>query len=69
MADQPNRFVWGPGEVTISQCVRCVHKHAGAGTCAAFPDGIPDAILTNAHDHREPYAGDHGITFEPVEAA
>ena len=30
--------------------------------CAAFPDGIPDAILFNGLDHRQPYV-DHGIRF------
>jgi hypothetical protein len=37
-------------------------------TCNAYPDGkgIPDAILFNKHDHKQPYAGDHGIHFEPA---
>jgi len=29
-----------------------------------FPDGIPDEILTNGHDHRQPFEGDNGIVFE-----
>ena len=33
--------------------------------CEAYPDGIPTAILTSEADHREPYAGDHGVRFEP----
>jgi len=33
--------------------------------CAAFPDGIPEAILISEHDHREPYPGDNGIRYDP----
>lgn len=33
--------------------------------CDAFPDGVPDAILCNTHDHKTPYPGDNGLTFEP----
>ena len=35
--------------------------------CDAFPDDIPDAILDNEIDHRQPVEGDKGITFEPTE--
>jgi hypothetical protein len=48
------------------QCFRCKHfietPHLA---CAAYPSGIPDAILTDEHDHIRPYPGDHGIRFEP----
>lgn len=48
------------------QCFRCKHLFGGAAyNCDAFPTGIPEAILTNDHDHRKPYDGDHGIRFEP----
>jgi hypothetical protein len=35
--------------------------------CAAFPAGIPNEILLSKADHRKPFAGDNGITFEPVD--
>lgn len=35
--------------------------------CKAYADGIPDAILTGEHDHREPYPGDNGIRFEEID--
>jgi hypothetical protein len=50
------------------QCFRCRHFHKGRSyTCDAYPagNGIPESILTNEHDHREPFAGDGGIRFEP----
>ena len=52
------------------QCLECRHyKSEEKGmVCAAFPKGIPDEILWGEHDHREPYEGDNGIRFEPVEA-
>jgi hypothetical protein len=55
------------------QCIECKHFDAAATPaefrCSAFPDGIPDPILLSKHDHHEPYPGDHGILFEPVDAA
>ena len=35
--------------------------------CKAFPDGIPEKILTGEHDHTKPFKGDNGIRFEPIE--
>jgi hypothetical protein len=47
-------------------CDGCVHRIPGDfARCAAFPEGIPDAIIFSEVDHREPYEGDHGIQFEP----
>jgi hypothetical protein len=36
----------------------------GGKKCKAFPDGIPEDILTGVLDHTKEYPGDHGIQFE-----
>jgi hypothetical protein len=64
-------MTYGP----TAQCFTCTHyrspfaRPAGqpgpAGpTCAAFPAGIPTAVLDNSVDHRDPVDGDHGIRWE-----
>ena len=60
------RLTWHAGEIAISQCARCRHKWGGRAACAAFPNGIPEAILGGDHDHTQPYPGDNGIRFEPI---
>jgi hypothetical protein len=35
--------------------------------CTAFPKGIPTEIFGGDFGHYEPYNGDNGIRFEPVE--
>jgi len=35
--------------------------------CNAFPEEIPEEILTGEYDHTKPYKGDNGIQFEPIE--
>jgi len=55
--------------VITPQCMACRHLRQGRDpgmTCTAFPQGIPDAIITNRHDHRQPFGGDGGVQFEPV---
>ena len=47
------------------QCILCAHYQMG-GTCDAFPDGIPGEIFDGRVDHAQPYAGDHGIQFKPL---
>lgn len=51
-----------------SQCAACVRYRSfdaehPTSWCAAFPDGIPDAVFFGELDHRQPVDGDHGIRF------
>lgn len=48
-------------------CVLCKHfTPDGEGfTCAAFPGGIPESIISSKVDHRVPVGGDGGIVFAP----
>ena len=52
-------------------CLGCHHfNRAAPGPsfgCAAFPVGIPDEIFESRADHREPFDGDQGIRFDPVD--
>lgn len=64
MSDK-ERLTWKAADVQISQCAFCQHKQK-ASTCAAFPKGIPDLILSNQFDHRQPCDGDNNLQFEPV---
>jgi len=48
------------------QCAFCKHLN-GPRKCDAFAV-IPDVIfITGEHDHTQPYEGDNGIQFEPVD--
>jgi hypothetical protein len=54
------------------QCIDCKYFHKSnknGMTCDAFVKGIPVLIVTSVVAHDEPYPGDNGIQFEPIEAA
>ena len=59
-------YHWRDDDVEISQCASCNNKFASGAQCRAYREQIPNAILTNAHDHRKPFKGDNGIRFEPL---
>lgn len=51
----------------MPQCLDCKHFDVESSFCDAFPNGIPDEIFLGDHDHRNPYPGDNGILFEPID--
>jgi hypothetical protein len=54
-------------EVLTNSCQTCKYRSPDEpGECLAFPDGIPEEILDGLVDHKKPYPGDNGITYEPV---
>jgi hypothetical protein len=56
---------WAPSTEPI--CHFCRHLATSGGmTCAAYPDGIPWEIQAGQVDHRLPYAGDHGVHYDPL---
>lgn len=68
-SDRSDKFAATSLGTVLSQCSYCRHldpKSADA-RCPAFPgEPIPDAILTNAFDHRKPCPGELGaIVFSP----
>ena len=48
-----------------NQCNKCKH-YTGLIQCEAYPEKIPTPIVTGQADHSKPYAGDHGIRWEPI---
>lgn len=62
-----DKFRWKKGDIIMSSCILCKHNNVTTGdTCTAFPDGIPDTILSGEVDHKKPYKGDHGIQYEQI---
>lgn len=53
------------GPLFFERCEVCVH-FAGGSSCKAFPDRIPDEIVTGKFDHARAHPDDHGIRFAPM---
>lgn len=71
-AGDTERFIWHEGEAEMKviqmQCRRCKHFAGGLHpSCQAFPNSIPGQIYLNKVDHRQPFDGDQGIRWEPLE--
>lgn len=50
------------------QCFNCQHLFTDRPSiaCAAFPDGVPEDILTGEVSHHTPHDGDGGILYAPI---
>ena len=53
-----------PVEVS-EQCLRCKRLKQDFITCSAFPEGIPEEIITGKFDHQKPFGGDGGKRYQP----
>ena len=58
---------------TSMQCATCA-RYRGLNdkfrpSCDAYPDGIPEGIITGLVDHRLPQDGDGGLGWVPIDAA
>lgn len=52
------------------QCITCAYlfrfdTSSDSIACLAFPEGIPETIITGDFDHSKPYVGDHGLRYQP----
>jgi rubrerythrin len=52
---------------TSGQCIGC-KNYTMMSTCEAFPDKIPYKIISGHFIHTEPYPGDHGIMYDPIDS-
>lgn len=50
-------------------CTNLLSERVDGLACLAFPDGIPEVILTGEVDHSQAYPGDHGFRFTAADPA
>jgi hypothetical protein len=57
------------GEMPVDLSVQCATCREWTQNlqCRAFPDLIPEDIRTGAVDHTDPYPGDGGVRYRPIE--
>jgi hypothetical protein len=44
------------------QCPSCA-RYRGLGECSAFPNGIPQEIMSGEFDHTQPHDKDGGLRY------
>jgi hypothetical protein len=83
MREKMERTQHGGERITqmLPQCFNCKHFHTEGDKCDAYPterlyncDAFPDPkreipgdLLSNMVLHTTPYAGDHGILYDPID--
>lgn len=51
-------------------CFKCKHFNKFGLGCKAFPEGIPDEIISGENEHKEPLPEQkNNIVFEPDESS
>jgi len=60
-----NRFGWGEKDLLQPSCNLCLRYQPTLKgfKCEAFPNGIPDVIISGKNLHLKPYPGDNGKQF------
>ena len=49
-----------------NQCVICKHKIPGELKCKAFPNGIPESIVTGLAHDKPMFSQDNMFVYEPA---
>lgn len=62
-----DKYIYKKGDIDFILCFRCVNKYRDKIGCNAFPDKIPDDILTGEFDHTVKHPLQmNDIVFEPI---
>ena len=68
MANRKDYYVGNPDELQVCQCNNCLNNNNDKYvTCKAFPEGIPEDILTGEFDHTKKHPEqDNDIVFKTI---